>query len=71
MNKLVTDEFTSGETVLHEGSLNEGRFSAFRGYQLTEALAIALTFELEQKRDFCLSVGKPKRPKQFLSLFQT
>lgn len=47
LNKLVTDEFTSGETVLHEGSLNEGRFSAFRGYQLTEALAIALTFELE------------------------
>ena len=49
LNKLVTDEFTSGETVFHEGSLNEGRFSAFRGYQRTEVLAIALTFDLEMK----------------------
>ena len=49
LNKLLTDEFTSGETVFHEGSLNEGRFSAFRGYQRTEVLAIALTFELEMK----------------------
>lgn len=49
LNKLLTDEFTSDETVFHQDSLNEGRFSAFRGYQRTEALAIALTFELEMK----------------------
>ena len=49
LNILLTHELNSNETVIHEDSLNEGRFSAFRGYQLPEALAVTLTFELEMK----------------------